>query len=219
MKTAADRLKFAIGFVNADLKQLRPGDWLNLKDDLMIFLHGGKDGSTVADIGGLVATAFKNPLPQDYTEEDFRALQDSFKSIFDNLTATEIHPVHIEGDFYLMSFKPLPRNDPRYYNVNILHVSGPTKNMAILVLMGLLSNEPGDRVLRCPECNNYFYRIKKQAYCSRACVNRVTVREWRKTEEGKRKESDSAHKRYEKRVKKKFSSSSKVKVSRKGGKL
>lgn len=202
MKTAADRLRFAIGFVNTDLNSLRPGDWLNLRDDLSIFLSG-KTGepSAMAERGGLVATPFKKPLPQDYTEEDFRVLQDSFKSIFDNLSATEIHPIHIEGDFYLMSFKPLPRNDPRYYNVNLLHVSGPTKDMALLVLMGLLSNEPGDRVLRCPECNNYFYRIKKQTYCSRACVNRATVREWRKTQEGKQKESEATHKRYAKRVK------------------
>ena len=213
MKTAADRLKWAIGFVNKDLESQRPGDWMNAKDDLSLFL-GCKMGveNRVDDMGGLIATPLVPPFPEDYTEGDFMVLQNSFKNTFDNLTAYNIsgdQMVHIEGTFYVQSVG----------NSNCLHVTGPTKNMAILVLMGLLINEPSDRVLRCPECNNYFYRIKKQTYCSRTCVNRVTVREWRKTEEGKRKESDSAHKRYEKRVKKKFSSSSKVKVSRKGGKL
>jgi len=202
MKTAAARINFAVRLANMDLGNLRPGDWMNLKDDLSTFL-GGRAGeqTSIANLGGILATPFAEPLPQNYKTEDFQALQSDFKSIFDGIKATTIPTVHIEGDFYLADFRP----------ETVICVSGPTRDMADIVLLALLNKEPSNRVLRCPECNTLFYRIKKQAYCSRTCVNRATVREWRKTKEGQRSESENAHKRYVKRMKAKHGQNVKVK--------
>ena len=160
MKTKADKIRFAVTLVGTDLSSLRPGDWMNLEDDLHIFLFDD-------ECGGLVAAPLSKPLPKNCTEEDFRVLQNNFNTVFDNSNATL--PLHFDAGFILMTIS----------NNNVLQVIAPTQKAAMLILVTLMSGEPADRVLRCPECNKYFYRVRKQVYCSRTCVNRVTVREWR----------------------------------------
>src|SRR5919197_2968064 len=84
---------------------------------------------------------------------------------------------------------------------NMLEVSGTTQNVFLVVLYVLLSREPTDRILRCPECQTVFYRIRKQQYCSRPCVHRAAVRKWRRTETGQQYERRRSRSRYEARVK------------------
>ena len=48
-------------------------------------------------------------------------------------------------------------------------------NLSVL----LLAEQPGRHILRCPECDTIFYRVQKQAYCSRTCSNRVMQRRFR----------------------------------------
>jgi len=72
METAQDRLKFAVEFAEKDLRTLRPGDLLNMRDDLMAFLLGT---STIKEKGGILAMPLKPPFPQDYEVEDFEQLQ------------------------------------------------------------------------------------------------------------------------------------------------
>jgi hypothetical protein len=77
---------------------------------------------------------------------------------------------------------------------------GQMRHLFHFTLMLLLGQEPPNRILRCPECKKIFYRVRKQRYCSRPCVNRATVRKWRATEEAKKQEKDRAHKRYRKKM-------------------
>jgi hypothetical protein len=85
METAEERLSFAVRFAEMALDQLRPGDWLNLRDDLVAFLshqeavdlREAKDlGSALAPRGGIVARAWKHPKPEEMTEADLRHLQE-----------------------------------------------------------------------------------------------------------------------------------------------
>src|SRR5262249_9087918 len=63
-------------------------------------------------------------------------------------------------------------------------VFAPLRTLFFWYLFWLLLAEPWDRIQRCPECATIFVRIKKQAYCSRACGRRVTQRRWRERRAG-----------------------------------
>src|SRR5262245_52193143 len=85
--TASERLQFAIRFAfRTDLNNLRPGDLLNLRDDLAIFL-GCKSGQsdTLRGKGGIVATPLAHPLPAEFSEADFRSLQEEVGQILQGL--------------------------------------------------------------------------------------------------------------------------------------
>ena len=78
----------------------------------------------------------------------------------------------------------------------VLRATGTTRDIFLLRLLFLLSQQPLDCIRRCPECSTIFFRIKKQQYCSRACTNKANVRTWRQREEVKEKEREKAHQRY-----------------------
>jgi len=206
---ASERLQFAIRFAQMDLEALRPGDWLNLRDDLEVFL-GCKRGQRrpLAAKGEILATPLARPLPSELSEDDFRALQGEVKAILQSLVhegflsalKTELH-----GHFALARFST--------GDFSVLTVHGATRDMCLLTLLYLLNQAPLGRIRRCPECGTIFYRIQKQQYCSRSCTNRANVRTWRQREEVKIHEQEKAHERY--KDKRTAGRNSNVKVARK----
>src|SRR5262249_12045963 len=40
----------------------------------------------------------------------------------------------------------------------------------------------------CPECRRIFYRVRKQKYCSKTCINRVSRRKWLENPKNKKKD-------------------------------
>lgn len=207
--TAAKRLQFAIRFAQMNLDALRPGDWLNLRDDLAIFL-GCKSGHgyTIEDKGGIATAPLAHPLPQEFSEEDFRALQKDVEVIVNSLVHEGMLSTQaIEIHAYYSLF-----NSSRA-NFHVLIAHGATRDMFLLTLFFLLNQEPLDRIKRCPECHVIFYRIRKQQYCARACTNRATVRAWRQREDVKTEEQERAHQHYAK--KKKLAVGQGVSISRK----
>src|SRR5215471_1040577 len=75
MSTAAERLQFVIRFAQMDLDALRPGDWLNLRDDFLTFFGRRGQREPLAGRGGILTSPLDHPLPEEYSEENFRALQ------------------------------------------------------------------------------------------------------------------------------------------------
>ena len=67
--------------------------------------------------------------------------------------------------------------------VRPVQVIAPLRMLFFWYLFWLLLAEPPDRIQRCPECATIFFRVKKQAYCSRTCGNRATQRRWRERHE------------------------------------
>jgi hypothetical protein len=212
MQTAKERLEFAIRLTQMDLDRLRPGDWLNLRDDLEAFL--GKlllewlvsqedPAAPLAAIGNIVGTPTEAPYPEEYGVDDFRVLQQETKRLLTHMldqregAGVSSSQARIPVCFNLLNFGYVPSLAGR----NMLEASGTTRNTFLVVLYFLLSREPTDRILRCPECQTIFYRIRKQQYCSRPCVHRAAVRKWRRTETGQRYERQRSRSRYEARVK------------------
>jgi hypothetical protein len=223
MQTAKERLQFAIRFVQMDLDRLRPGDWLNLRDDLEAFLgrhlldHLASQedlAAPVAAIGDIIGTPSEAPYPEQYGVDDFRVLQQETKRILSGMVDRRegVHnkssAARISIDLDLLNLGYIPSLAGR----NMLEVSGTTQNTFVTVLYLLLSREPTDRILRCPECQTIFCRIRKQQYCSRPCVHRAAVRKWRRTDAGQQYERQRSRTRYEARVKR--THGNRVKINR-----
>lgn len=81
-----------------------------------------------------------------------------------------------------------------------------------------LIQEGTSQLATCPECKRIFYRVRKQVYCSKTCINRVSRRNWLKNPRNRKKDRQWAQKRYERRVKEKTNGNVEVQSRSKGGK-
>jgi hypothetical protein len=95
-----------------------------------------------------------------------------------------------------------------------------TPDRLFFIRVGLVLMEEGiSQVQECPECHRAFYRVRKQKYCSKTCINRVSRRNWLKSPKNKKKDRLWARQRYERLVKEKTNGNVKVQSrSRKGDK-
>ena len=206
METAADRVQFALRFAQMNLDTLSPGRALTLREDLEDFLCVRPGKQHTVNPGGMVVAGLSTltpPLPQDYSEDAMRQLQQEtlaiFSSVVDSRTLFVNNFTHdvsqgwvnITGQFSLSSFPDLRKKSSSH-----LMIKGPTRDVFLMTLLVLLNHEPTDRILRCPECHTIFYRVRKQQYCSRPCTNRANVRQWRQEEGNQGKEQEQAHARY-----------------------
>jgi hypothetical protein len=191
MDTSDERLAFAVGFAQMDLSRLRPGDWLNLREDVTAFLGLTPESMTpLASLGGISVGVYP-PYPQELTEEQFEFLRirtyDLLVSKMENIAMAQVGEPPTENDsvpfpggnimFMVRPYAPEWRAVPEF--------RGLTSDMFLLILTLLLGQQPPDRIRRCPECQKLFLRIRKQGYCGRTCVNRVNKRTWREAQEMK----------------------------------
>lgn len=206
MKTARDRLEFAIRFAQLDLTNIRPGNLLNLRDDLEAF-HGygptATTGASLSDLGGIMAAPISSPLPSEFTEDDFKKLQAEVKELLLQLavgnSASKSHEPPGAGWAVMSTFPVSAR-----YSVLPLHSSGQTgswitaqgdtRDVTLLRLFHLLSNNGSAPLRLCPEpeCGRLFYRVRRQEYCSKKCVNRANKRAARAKEKTSAKGSKTA---------------------------
>ncbi len=190
--TVSERLQIALRFAQADLDTLRPGHWLNLRDDLAVFLDckAGQQSQYPA-VGGIMAGPDVHPEAGAYSEEAIRELQKEMRRLLQGAvdrTPLEAAAVPIQGLFSIMfSSQGTEKRIVAY---------GPTPDMVLATLLFLLDPEHLDHLKRCPECGVIFYRIAKQQYCSRPCTNRANIRNWRQREGVKQRELEEAHRRY-----------------------
>jgi hypothetical protein len=195
--TAAQRLQFVVRFAQMDLDTLRPGDWLNLRDDLRAFFLGswykhdlGSDSLPPLAAGDVFVHPTARPFPEEYPEEEFRTLQSETYKILRQAIPLEgemygtpppvvPQPVAIDGPISLT----VPHLDGLIpaKGRHMLVAEGSTRDMFLLLTFLLLAKESTARIRRCPECDSLFYRAK--TYCSRTCANRVATRKWRERQE------------------------------------
>jgi len=209
MNTAEERLAFAVRFGETNLNTLRPGDWLNLRDDVDDFLR--PEGSLAAT-GGILAQ-WTGPDPRELTEKDIWDLQSTVQAILNGLVsgremvqdtppATDLGP---QLQFPTLSYALVPAPPP-FVGRTILYVSGSTQDVFLAILLHLLWREPTNKIRRCPECGGLFVRNRKQRYCSQRCTKRATMRTWRKKPQGKAAAARSSRAQYERKVKQKTGS-------------
>ena len=188
MQTASDRIKFAVWFSQIDIDKLRPGDLLNLRDDLSLYLgRRGFEGS-LEDLGGKVFIPDKHPFPDDFLEKDFKKLQKEVDEVLSGLADAGMtgafKGIPLSGLFGLIPIKGLDRC--------IMHSQAAVRDSFLLLLMILLEQQPISPIKRCPECRTIFYReSKRQKYCSRRCANLAATKRWqarqKKAKKGRKK--------------------------------
>jgi hypothetical protein len=198
MMTDTERLQFVIRFAQMDLDTLRPGDWLNLKDDVGWFLTGSVFGHNYPDdepVGGdMEIRPLDPPYLEDYPQEAFRVLQEETLHILKYMIIERgaWAPIPIQIRLAAPSLDGLIPVTGQH----LLIAEGPTRDAFLLRMLMLMARHPTNRIRRCPECDAIFYRVGKQQYCSRVCVNRATVRTWRQRAEVQIQEQERAHQRY-----------------------
>ena len=203
--TDTERLQFLIRFAQLDLDALRPGDWLNLRDDLGGFLTGSVYGRYYADLadyepmgGDIEIRPFDPPSPLEYPEEAFRDLQKETLHILESMVLEARAgrgtwaPIPVQIRFAAPSLDGLVPVAGQH----LLIAEGSTRDAFLLRVFTLLLRHPTNRIRRCPECDRIFYRVGKQQYCTRVCVNRATVRTWRQRPAVQSEEQERAHQRY-----------------------
>ena len=193
--TPADRLQFAVRFAQMDLERLRPGDRLNVRDDFLWFVnllpgHGHSNGGDVALrlegkarelyqpmfnlglIGSVDEAQGPEGLREEVVDAHLPVAEQDARTILEAFTRP-----NQPGESWTPPF--VARCPRGIITSHGLRVQGNLRQYFNEHLLHLLGNEPPDRILRCPECGTIFYRVQKQAYCSRKCGNRVTQRRWR----------------------------------------
>src|SRR5438270_7248022 len=161
MESAADRVQFALRFAQMNLDTLSPGRALTLREELEDFLCVRPGKQYTVDPGGVAVTGLSTltpPLPQEYSEDALRQLQQETLAIFSSMVDsrntfvnTFTHDtsqgwVDIAGQFSLSSFPDLRKKSSSH-----LMMKGPTRDVFLMTLLVLLNHEPTDRILRCPE--------------------------------------------------------------------
>jgi hypothetical protein len=177
-----ERLRFLVQFAQVNLTMMRPGDWLNLKDDLQRVLTGavygpdfdfGTDAPPVPD--GFMAHPVGPPWPETFSKADFARLQAETRVILTEMVlgARETHAPVVAPVPYQVAVK-ITCVDGQY----VLIAEGPLRDVVLWLLFQVLL-EGAALLVRCPECGTLFLPHRNQEYCGRACTNRVAQRLWR----------------------------------------
>ena len=205
--SAEERLEFAVTFATMDLKGLRPGDWLNLRDDLTSFIgsavrsveevrrdHMGRMATVVcrpdetgqmavsvrplAETGRVATTFLAEPFSEEEVPESaIRKLQAETLRILKSVI--KVFGTNTGNLEMPQSRLTLALTLIRTPEGVMLLGDGPQRDIFLFNLLVLLKLQPVDRLRACPECSRIFYRKRRQKYCSRDCTNRVSVRRWR----------------------------------------
>ncbi len=225
MRTVEERLRFAIAFSHADLKKMREGDMLNLREDLSNFAHHFKgpfapeqrhplepvakqiSKEELESMGVSSEVTAEIKLQREMTIEELRSLQSEMRSVLWGVVpGCSMDKIRLN-----LSFKSLTLPNPfkNMEEIPIIWVFGSTRDVVLYELFTLLrDSEETKRIQLCPECRKIFYKVKRQKYCSQRCANRDYMRQYRATKS--EQISESNHKQYEKRTKAKTGKTVKV---------
>jgi hypothetical protein len=167
-----------------DPEKLRPGDRLNLMDDLRRYLEDDGDGQLAREL----AEADAKPARLKDAIEVVRTLADA---------AAEHKQADIELGATTITFDGGRLGDER----GALSVDGSLRDALADDAAADLSDAKPWQICRCPECKGLFLAARKgQIYCAHQCANAVASREYRTTHASKRAERERARHRRKKLV-------------------
>jgi hypothetical protein len=173
--TLDEQVSFILRFSQLDVLSLRPYELIQLRGQFAGFFgRRGEDMTPGVRAFGFMAIPLEQPLPQEFTKEQFTSLQKETLRLLREGGGR----VPISTEVLTISL-PLQGGIPRF-----TQMIGATRDMFLLTCALLLVRpEIASRLRRCPapharppgqQCNKLFLRIKKQQYCSKTCANRVS---------------------------------------------
>lgn len=185
--TAQDRLQLAVRFAEADLAQFSDGDWLKLREDFEAYLGGAAVSlAALASLGGFLPMPDGDhpaTVPRSWFEDLQRDVRPILRYVAGDRPTRIAAPIPGTGN--LGGRVPvIPPRVPIAVTKNLLisdqnfwlfTVKGPSRDVILEQLFHLLGTESTDQIRLCPrpDCGAMFYRIRRQEYCSRNCVNKA----------------------------------------------
>ena len=218
MTGTPERLKFVVALATMDLDKARPGDWSNLRDDLGAFFgltrQNFNQEFNVRTPGAWLPIPMSSPGTM--SDQDLRQLQMETRKILEYVSAPR--PAGQKG----------AQAGPRFCNQTIEKrpyltdegglaylITGEPHELFLEVLFKLFEQAGSvSPVLRCPECDDLFYRVRKQRYCTRRCVSKANWRTYMKTDAGKTAKRRADKKRRKKVAERKRAAQTKGRVKR-----
>jgi len=173
--TRQERIQFAVRFARMNLSLNRPGDWLNLRDDLKRFL------ALDQPVGGSDTCFLKFHI---FEKEITSAAESKLQKIQEDVMFMLLcfSKVPVDGEPVYMSFSihsvlgVTRKKDDAGKLYSSGHVSAPLGDSVLLLLFHLCLSSPYSGVEICPECRNLFYRKGKMKFCGRTCTNRAMTK-------------------------------------------
>jgi hypothetical protein len=182
MTTDSQRFRFVLRFVGLDLDRFRAGDWQNLQEDLRNFLL-----PIYADLkpGGLHTWPDVGPMPEEYSQADFQALQAETQDYLVRVITSRANPEAWAPQWIRIGLTNphISAQDGGYPGRHVLSVHGAVRDLFLFRVGALLQRVNTGALTRCPDCDTIFLRKSNQTYCSRRCVNRVGQRRWREQQD------------------------------------
>ncbi len=171
-RTDTDKLRWALQFSQADLKEWRDGDWLNALGDAADLLFGGTDALTAGQ--KLYAALKKRDV--DLAKALLSKLQPTLQDFIERLHRSEPADVPFRGRRIF-----LPGSQRLDY-VDMPEAQDLKKGFIgemLLRIGDLLTRIDPSRLKRCPECGRLFLAVRRQRFDTAQCSLRDRVRRFR----------------------------------------
>src|SRR5262249_35188471 len=177
MSTERQRFAFVVQFARMDFTAPRIYDLTEMQRQLRDFLL-----PTHASLkpGGLHLYPNKSPYPEEYTPALFQALQAEVRDVLGMILVSRGNPqAWTPKEVTVAYMVPDVPTDQGAPGRHLISIQGATRDVFLLGVGWLVSKVDTSMLAQCPECDTYFLKKQNQVYCSRACTNRVSFRQWR----------------------------------------
>jgi len=206
-------LEWAVLFSRKDLKSLREGDWLNLKEDLYDFIAAPTPLQT-----SFLPPSTKEEFIRTVTPAKVSQIQERIKSDLFKYSYTPNDPsgepiIRAKAvEFNFVSFGP---DIPFYQLIQELDATTSARLALGFHLVGARVTQSNIR--NCPECRSVFLikrkpRNDRTFHCSLRCSRNAATRRYREKnkKELRAKEQERSHRRYREKQRRKLGLGTKV---------
>jgi hypothetical protein len=169
-------LRFAVRFAETDLETLRPGDWMNLRDELKAVV------APAIPMPGVLVSPIEI---QELTDDFVKALREDFRRLLAPVADGQLQPASGTARRAREETVRIGEMGIGVRPDGAIYMSGAPRDVALMKLVYRVALNT-EAVRRCPECGRLFYRVRRQLYCSRVCVSRVNKRDERKAKPPKK---------------------------------
>jgi hypothetical protein len=218
MDNAQKRVQWVIHFIGQDLHHFRQGDWLNLRDDMWLFLRG----LPLGQYEELRRVPFTAEETQQFTPESFAAVQQSARDMLQRIAKTNARVQYKPPEGRVMSEEVAGKIDKVYFDFSRpgplrLYVLAEHLSDAFRFALGAaLSAVDITDIREClsPACRTIFFAGHgRQRFCSSTCKTREGSRRFRERYGEELKEK--AHTYYERKVRAKLGAGVRINKNKK----
>jgi len=193
MKENIERVDWAVSFSQKDLKELREGDWLNLKDELYSFLYGLDPKQHLTDKrnrqGGIKLISISKPeFIRNTSAADVEGIKKDLSKFLRLLTTGTglVYPGIKTREAHII-FGSSGLTSPFDWYIYV-----ESDRVAAQVMLGhyfISSGITREQIRTCPECTRRFLikrkpRSDRTFYCSPRCTSTASSRIQRKRKSG-----------------------------------